>query len=122
MSLVTDDSEDRYQIERKDRNSPYVLTIEDLINEDRGKYYCCLPTNCSNGTQGCQEWTLRVKGASCKHCQKSLHKYSLVTLIATRYLGERGGGRGGVEGGLGPKNHKLAASKVSIYMVDSGFR
>ena len=68
MFLVThkvflpDGTEDRYSISRKDINSKYVLMIDDVEYEDRGKYFCCLPTNCSDSTEGGQQWTLRVKG------------------------------------------------------------
>lgn len=52
----------RYKIQRHSAYDPYVLTISDVQYSDRGFYYCCLPSNCSDNVKdNCQRFVLRVK-------------------------------------------------------------
>ncbi|CAH3017713.1 unnamed protein product [Porites evermanni] len=52
----------KYRIHRKGIYEPYFLTLTDLQYSDRGSYYCCLPSNCSDSVQGnCQRFVLRVR-------------------------------------------------------------
>lgn len=52
----------RYKIQRRSAYEPYVLTISDVQYSDRGFYYCCLPSNCSDNVKdNCQRFVLRVK-------------------------------------------------------------
>lgn len=55
-------SDGKYRIHRKGIYEPYFLTVNDLQYSDRGSYYCCLPSNCSNSVEGdCQRFVLRVR-------------------------------------------------------------
>ncbi|KAL9986543.1 hypothetical protein ACROYT_G000710 [Oculina patagonica] len=54
-------SNGNYKIDRDNIYSPYILTISDVQYTDRGFYYCCLPSNCSDSVEGCQKFILRVR-------------------------------------------------------------
>ncbi|CAH3017712.1 unnamed protein product, partial [Porites evermanni] len=55
-------SDGKYRIHREGIYEPYFLTVTDLQYSDRGSYYCCLPSNCSNSVEGdCQRFVLRVR-------------------------------------------------------------
>lgn len=72
--ILADESDGNYKIERKGIIGPYVLTVSDLQYTDRGFYYCCLPSNCSDNVEDdCQRFILRVRGKRCiillVHCR-----------------------------------------------------
>ncbi|CAH3175720.1 unnamed protein product, partial [Porites lobata] len=57
-----DASDGKYRIHREGIYEPYFLTVTDLQYSDRGSYYCCLPSNCSDSVEGnCQRFVLRVR-------------------------------------------------------------
>ncbi|KAJ7388457.1 hypothetical protein OS493_037525 [Desmophyllum pertusum] len=55
-------SSGHYKIQRDSVYDPYFFTISDVQYTDRGSYYCCLPSNCSdNIDDNCQRFILRVR-------------------------------------------------------------
>ena len=62
MNVLLDGSHGNYRIHRDSKYDPYILTLSDVQYTDRGFYYCCLPSNCSDDVNGCQEFILRVRG------------------------------------------------------------
>ena len=53
----------KYEVKRNGIYDPYYLVIRDLQYTDRGSYYCCLPSNCSDAVDvNCQHFVLRVRG------------------------------------------------------------
>ena len=63
LLFVTDGSDGKYRIHREGIYEPYFLTVNDLQYSDRGSYYCCLPSNCSDSVEGdCQRFVLRIRG------------------------------------------------------------
>ena len=62
MNVLLDGSVGNYRIHRDSKYDPYFLTIYDVQYTDRGFYYCCLPTNCSENVDDCQKFILRVRG------------------------------------------------------------
>ena len=62
LSLLLDGSSGNYEIHRASIYDPYFLTITDVQYTDRGFYYCCLPSNCSEDVSECQKFILRVRG------------------------------------------------------------
>ena len=57
-----DGSNGKYEVKRNGPFDPYFLLVKNLQYTDRGFYYCCLPTNCSDSVDGCQRFILRVRG------------------------------------------------------------
>ncbi|KAJ7388454.1 hypothetical protein OS493_037522 [Desmophyllum pertusum] len=52
-------SSGHYKIHRDSVNDPYNFTISDVQYTDRGFYYCCLPSNCSDNVEdNCQRFIL----------------------------------------------------------------
>jgi len=62
MYVLSDGSDGNYKIHRAREYDPYILTISDVQYTDRGFYYCCLPSNCSEHVDECQKFILRVRG------------------------------------------------------------
>ena len=63
LSVLSDGSSGHYKIHRDGVYEPYLLTISDVQYSDRGFYYCCLPSNCSDNVEdNCQRFILRVRG------------------------------------------------------------
>ena len=63
LKFLTDESDGKYRIHRKGIYEPYFLTVTDLQYSDRGSYYCCLLSNCSDSVErNCQRFVLRVRG------------------------------------------------------------
>ena len=62
MNVLLDVSDGNYKIHRDSKYDPYILTISDVQYTDRGFYYCCLPSNCSDDVDECQKFILRVRG------------------------------------------------------------
>ena len=63
--ILTDESDGNYEIQRSGPYDPYELTVSDVKYTDRGFYYCCLPSNCSDNVEAnCQRFILRVRGKS----------------------------------------------------------
>ena len=61
--FFTDETHGNYEIHRSGVYDPYVLTVSDVQYSDRGSYYCCLPSNCSDNVKdNCQRFILRVRG------------------------------------------------------------
>ncbi|XP_068694015.1 peroxidasin-like isoform X2 [Montipora foliosa] len=56
-------SNGKYEVKRNGPFDPYFLLVKNLQYTDRGFYYCCLPTNCSDSVDGCQRFILRVRVA-----------------------------------------------------------
>ncbi|XP_068692478.1 uncharacterized protein [Montipora foliosa] len=54
-------SNGKYEVKRNGPFDPYFLLVKNLQYTDRGFYYCCLPTNCSDSVDGCQRFILRVR-------------------------------------------------------------
>ena len=78
LLFLTDGSDGKYRIHREGIYEPYFLTVNDLQYSDRGSYYCCLPSNCSDSVEGdCQRFVLRVRGkVSCPLSPRiSTHKF-----------------------------------------------
>ena len=65
MNVLLDGSDGNYRIHRDSKYDPYFLTISDVQYTDRGSYYCCLPSNCSDRVDECQTFILRVRGKNC---------------------------------------------------------
>ena len=62
VNVLLDGSDGNYKIHRDSKYDPYILTIFDVQYTDRGFYYCCLPSNCSDDVDECQKFILRVRG------------------------------------------------------------
>ena len=63
MFTFSDGSDGKYEAKRNGIYEPYYLVIRDLQYTDRGSYYCCLPSNCSDAVDdNCQRFVLRVRG------------------------------------------------------------
>ena len=63
MFTFSDGSDGKYEVKRNGIYEPYYLVIRDLQYTDRGSYYCCLPSNCSDAVDdNCQRFVLRVRG------------------------------------------------------------
>ncbi|XP_074617129.1 muscle M-line assembly protein unc-89-like [Acropora palmata] len=57
-------SDGKYEVKRNGIYDPYYLVIKDLQYTDRGSYYCCLPSNCSDAVDdNCQRFVLKVTTA-----------------------------------------------------------
>lgn len=55
-------SDGKYEVKRNGIYEPYFLVIRNLQYTDRGSYYCCLPSNCSDAVDdNCQRFVLRVR-------------------------------------------------------------
>lgn len=62
QACINGTTDERYKIQRRTAHDPYVLTISDVQYSDRGFYYCCLPSNCSDNVKdNCQRFVLRVR-------------------------------------------------------------
>ena len=60
--LFSDGSDGKYEVKRNGIYDPYYLVIKDLQYTDRGSYYCCLPSNCSDAVDdNCQRFVLKGK-------------------------------------------------------------
>lgn len=62
QACINGTTDERYKIQLRTAHDPYVLTISDVQYADRGFYYCCLPSNCSDNVKdNCQRFVLRVR-------------------------------------------------------------
>ena len=74
LPFSIDGSGGHYKIDQASMYDPYILTISELEYSDRGFYYCCLPSNCSENVEHkCQRFILRVRGEAVHNIRKTAY-------------------------------------------------